>query len=37
MKKERKYEQMKESIRITKIRDKLNENNRDIKEDNGNV
>ena len=32
-----KYEQMKESIRKTKSRDKLSENSRDIKENNGNA
>ena len=32
-----KYEQMKESIRNTKCRDKLSENSRDIKENNGNA
>ena len=32
-----KYEKMKESIRNTKCRDKLSENSRDIKENNGNA
>ena len=32
-----KYEQMKESIRNTKSRDELNENSRDIRENNGNA
>ena len=33
----KKYEQMKESIRNTKIRDELSENSRDIRENSGNA